>query len=73
MNRSTIIILAVIAVAVITAIRYALKNPDPCSTCGGDKLSCTMDHCGRTPEERHNFYREQQLNDLWNQTSRRTD
>ena len=34
---ATVIILAIIVVLVILAIRGAIKNPNPCDTCGGWK------------------------------------
>lgn len=65
---ATVIILAIIVVLVILAIRGAIKNPNPCDTCGGNSVSCHKAHCSHTGEIREGYYRDQKLNQLWEET-----
>ncbi len=53
---ATVIILAILVVLVILAIRGAIKNPNPCDTCGGNSVSC------------HKAHWDQKLNQLWKET-----
>ncbi|MST82926.1 hypothetical protein [Bilifractor porci] len=63
-----VIIVTIIVALVILAIRGAIKNPNPCDTCGGNSSSCHKAHCSHTGEIREGYYRDQKLNQLWEET-----
>ena len=65
---ATVIILAILVVLVILAIRGAIKNPNPCDTCGGNSSSCQKTQCSHSGEIRKGYYRDQKLNQLWEET-----
>lgn len=70
MNFISVVILAAIALAVFAAIRYALRHPDPCDTCGGDDPSCTRENCSHPLDERPGYYRDKKLSELWEETTK---
>ena len=70
MNLISVVILIVIALAAVLAVRYALRHPNPCDTCGGDDPSCTRENCVRPLDERPGYYRDKKLADLWEETTK---
>jgi len=79
----TILILALVIVAVVFALRYTLKHPDSCEGCGsscscggscstkasGGRKNREGDHAAIYMEDRS--FRDQALENIWNET--RTD